>query len=39
MEYKRRILELLAEIEEDDLVFLKQIYTLIKKHIEKRKSN
>lgn len=39
--YKRLILELLEEIEEvkeDDIIFLRQIYTIIKKHIEKRKS-
>ena len=39
--YKRLILELLEEIEEvkeDDIIFLGQIYTMIKKHIEKRKS-
>ncbi len=39
--YKRLILELLGEIEEmkeDDIIFLRQIYTMIKKHIEKRKS-
>lgn len=39
--YKRLILELLEEIEEvkeDDIIFLRQIYTMIKKHIEKRKS-
>lgn len=38
MEYKRRILEMLDKIGEDDIIFLRQIYTLIKRHIEKRKS-
>lgn len=36
MEYKRRILKLLDEIGDDEIVFLRQIYTIIKKHIEKR---
>lgn len=39
MNYKRRIIELLDKIEEDDIIFLKQIYTIIKRHIEKRKSH
>lgn len=39
--YKGLILELLEEIEEkeyEDIIFLRQIYTMVKKHIEKRKS-
>ena len=39
--YKRLILELLKDIEEvkeEDIIFLRQIYTIIRKHIEKRKS-
>lgn len=36
MEYKRLIIEMLEKIKEDnDIIFLKQIYTLIKRHIEK----
>ncbi len=38
MEYKRKVLELLAELDDRDIVFLCQLYTLIKRHIEKRKS-
>lgn len=38
MEYKRKILDLLEVIEDDDIIFLRQIYTIIKKHIEERKS-
>lgn len=40
MSYKRIVMEMLEkEIEENDIVFLKQIYTIIRKHIEKRKSH
>lgn len=39
MNYKRRVIELLEKIEEDDIIFLKQIYTIVKRHIEKRKSH
>lgn len=39
MDYKRRILELLEMVAEDDVIFLRQIYTIIKKHIEKRKAD
>ncbi len=40
MNYKRIVMEMLEkEIEENDIVFLKQIYTIIRKHIEKRKSH
>ncbi len=35
MEYKRLILEMLDRISETDTIFLSQIYTLIKRHIEK----
>ncbi len=38
MNYKRAVLELLEQIGEDDILFLRQLYTIIKKHIEKRKS-
>lgn len=37
MNYKRKILEMLERIPDDDIIFLKQIFTIIKKHIEKRK--
>ncbi|EOS75705.1 hypothetical protein C819_02267 [Lachnospiraceae bacterium 10-1] len=37
MDYKSKILELLELIEDNDIIFLKQLYTIIKKHIEKRK--
>ena len=37
MEYKRLIMKMLGEIsEEDDVIFLRQIYTLIKRHVEKK---
>ena len=39
MNYKRRVIELLEKIEEDDIIFLKRIYTIIKRHIEKRESH
>lgn len=35
MEYKRLIMEMLDRISEADTTFLSQIYTLIKRHIEK----
>lgn len=38
MNYKRRALELLGEIEDNDIIFLRQICTIINKHINKRKS-
>lgn len=39
MEYKRLIMKMLGEIsEEDDLVFLQQIYTLVKRHMEKKQN-
>lgn len=38
MDYKRIVMEMLdKEIKEDDFIFLKQLYTIIKRHIEKRK--
>ncbi len=37
MNYKRKILEMLERIPEDDIIFLRQIFTIIKRHIEKRK--
>lgn len=38
MNYKRAVMELLEQIGEDDIIFLRQLYTIIKKHIDKRKS-
>lgn len=38
MEYKKWILKFLEEIADDDIIFLSQIYTLMKRHIEKRKT-
>lgn len=37
MEYKRLIVEMIEKISETDTAFLSQIYTLIKRHIEKAK--
>lgn len=38
MEYKRIIMEMISkEVNEEDVVFLRQLYTIIKRHIEKRK--
>lgn len=36
MEYKRLIIAMIAEIKEDDVIFLQQIYTLVKRHAEKK---
>ena len=38
MDYKSKILELLELIEDNDIIFLSQLYTITKKHIEKKKS-
>lgn len=35
MEYKRMIMEMLEKISDTDVIFLSQIYTLIKRHLEK----
>lgn len=35
MEYKRKILKLLEQIEDDDTIFLRQIYTIIKRHVKR----
>ena len=35
MEYKRLIIAMITEIKEEDVRFLKRIYTLVKKHIER----
>lgn len=37
MDYKSKILGLLELIEDNDIIFLRQLYTIIKRHIEKRK--
>lgn len=42
MGYKRRIMELLEEIqeqEEADIIFLRQVYTMIKRHIERKRKS
>ncbi len=39
MEYKRIIMEMIDQnVNEDDVIFLRQLYTIIKRHIEKKKS-
>lgn len=35
MEYKRLIIEMIEKISETDTIFLRQIYTLVKRHVEK----
>lgn len=37
MKYKDAIIKLLEQIDESDELFLRQIYTIIKKHIEKKR--
>lgn len=39
MDYKYLILKLLGEIGDNDVVFLNQIYTIMKKHMEKQGGN
>lgn len=34
MDYKKMILELLEKIDGNDVIFLNQIYTIIKKHVK-----
>lgn len=36
MEYKEWILQMLEEIQDNDIYFLSLIYTLMKRHIEKK---
>ena len=36
MEYKEWILQMLKEIKDDDIYFLSFIYTLMKRHLEKK---
>lgn len=37
-DYKRIIIEMLNQgVKEDEVIFLRQLYTIIKRHIEKRK--
>lgn len=38
MEYKRLIIEMLDDVHESDIVFLRRIYILIKRHIERMKA-
>ena len=36
MEYKRLILIMMAQVEEDDVIFLQQIYAFVKRHLENK---
>lgn len=36
MEYKKVIIQLLDQLDESDFRFLKQLYIIIKKHLEKK---
>lgn len=36
MGYKEMIIKLVEKLEDSDVIFLNQIYTIIKKHIEKK---
>lgn len=36
MSYKKIIIELVEKLEESDERFLKQLYTIIKKHLERK---
>lgn len=38
-EYKKIIVEMLNYLDDSDIVFLKKIYTLIKKHIERKRGH
>lgn len=38
-EYKKIIIEMLNYLNDSDIVFLKQIYTLIKKHLERKRGH
>lgn len=38
MIYKRLIIAMLAEINEEDVKFLRRLYTLVKIHVEKQES-
>ena len=35
MEYKRLIIAMIAEVREDDVIFLQHIYTLVRRHMKK----
>ncbi len=37
MGYKEMIIKMLEKIDDSDVIFLNQIYTIIKKHIEKKR--
>lgn len=42
MEYIRKIMELLAEmreLDEEDIIFARQIYTMIKRYIERKRKS
>lgn len=36
MEYKRLILIMMTQVEEDDVIFLQQVYTFMKIHLENK---
>ena len=38
MDYKNAVLELIGKISDDDIIFLRQIYTIIKRHTDKQSS-
>lgn len=37
MNYKKIVIDMIQIIEEDDIVFLSQLYTIIIRHIKKRR--
>ncbi len=39
MNYKKIIIEFMEKLEESDERFLKQLYTIIKKHLERKEEN
>jgi hypothetical protein len=39
MDYKNAVLELIGKISDDDIIFLRQIYTIIKKHTDRQSSH
>lgn len=38
-DYKKIIIKMLDEVDEKDIRFLKQIYTIIKRHLDKKKGH
>lgn len=39
MDYKNAVLELIGKISDDDIIFLRQIYTIIKRHTDRQSSH